>query len=262
MSLTAEQIAKRAGKLTASRIGVLMKGDSAGILRLYQEMTGDIAEEDLSDVWPVQLGAVTEQLNLNWYERNNQRLLTRRGEVVDSKDLPWAAATLDGWDDEIKCPVECKHVGGFEPFEIIIDRYQPQIQWQMMVTGAKCCALSVIMGARPPVVDYVDRSEPYIDLLKERGDYFMMCVALRHPPVELAEVPPPIDPKAVINMTGHNVWTHNAITWGANEQFAKDFEEAKKVLKSLVPPEAQRCFGAGIRITRDRAGRLHIRKDS
>ena len=144
MGLTTEQRAQREGKLTASRVAVLMSGDRDGILRLYYEMIGEQPEENLDDVWPVQLGAATEQLNLSWYERRNKRLLIRRGEVVTSSRFEWAAATLDGFDPELNCPVECKHVGGFEPSVVIIDRYQPQMQWQMMCTGTKLCALSVI----------------------------------------------------------------------------------------------------------------------
>ena len=35
--LTAEQIAVRRGKMTASRVGVLMRGDRDGIMRLYRK---------------------------------------------------------------------------------------------------------------------------------------------------------------------------------------------------------------------------------
>ena len=61
-------------------------------------------------------------------------------------------ATLDGWIDVLECPIECKHDGGREPLEVIVERYQPQMQWQMECTGADQCALSVIMGASEPVV--------------------------------------------------------------------------------------------------------------
>jgi hypothetical protein len=259
MSLSAEQIAKREGKLTASRIGVLMKGDAAEILRLYKEMIGEVPEENLDDVWPVQLGSATEQLNLDWYEKKNKRLLTQRGTVAISEEYHWAAATLDGWDPELKCPVECKHTGGREPLEIVIDRYQPQMQWQMMVTGATQCALSVIMGANEPVVEYISGHPPYIAQMIDRGDYFMMCVSLRKPPVELAPVPVPIEPTAEINMQGNEKWAAQALRWLQTHGAAEAAKDSEKVLKSLVPAEAKRCFGHGVKISRDRAGRLSLR---
>jgi len=85
MALTKKQKVEREGKLTASRVGILMGGSSEKILRLWSQMIGQIEEDDLSNVWPVQLGGATESLNLNWYERTTGHKLTRRGEVVVMK---------------------------------------------------------------------------------------------------------------------------------------------------------------------------------
>jgi len=263
LTLTAEQTAQRKGKLTASRVAVLMKGDREGILRLYKEMIGEEVEENLDDVWAVQLGSVTEKLNLDWYERKmgETYLLEKRGEVVVHQKYEWAAATLDGWDIVIECPVECKHVGGREPLEVIIDRYQPQMQWQMMVTGADTCALSVIMGANEPIVEYVEASPLYQDEMLKRAEYFMMCVDLRKPPVTLDPVAPPVEPTKVINMTGNEAWTRAAERWIQTHGAAETAKDAEKVLKSLMPAEAKKAFGCGCRITRDRAGRMSLRED-
>jgi hypothetical protein len=79
MSLTAEQIRARQGKLTASRVACLMHGDAAKIMQLYREMIGEGEPENLDHVWPVRLGSATEQLNLDWFEMKNGPL-SRRGE--------------------------------------------------------------------------------------------------------------------------------------------------------------------------------------
>ena len=133
-----------------------MTGDAAKILDLWREMVGDPAHEpeELSGVWAVQLGAHTEPLNLEWFGRKHGSI-SRVGEVVVHPTIDWAAATLDAWSDVHACPIEAKHVRGFEPLDTIIDRYQPQIHWQMMVTGAGQCALSVIMGAREPAIEFI-----------------------------------------------------------------------------------------------------------
>jgi hypothetical protein len=258
--LTSAQQEARAGKLTASRVACLMTGDIDKIMRLYREFIGEEIEEDLSRVWPVQLGAATEQLNLDWYDGKHSRV-TRRGEVVVHPTFHWAASTLDGWDSALGCPIECKHVGGREPLEVIVDRYQPQMHWQMFVTGATQCALSVIMGASEPVVEFVPRDPAYASELLRRGAQFMDHVHLRVPPVELAPVPPPADASKIYDMTGKNLWSSLAADWLSNWQAGKTAEAASKALKEIVPADAKKVTGHGVRITRDRAGRLSLRVD-
>lgn len=257
--LSPTQIEARRGKLTASRIACLMTADAAAILQLYREMIGEAIEDDLSQVWPVQLGSTTEGLNLDWYEMRGNPL-SRRGEVVVHPKYPWAAATLDAWDDALGCPVETKHCGGREPLEIVIERYQPQMQWQMEVTGARQCALSVIMGANEPVVEYIDRAPDYAAEMVRRGLQFMACVAARRPPVKLDPVPAPVDAARVYDMTGKNEWASFAHQWLTTREAAASNKDAEKVLKSVVPPDARKCQGHGIVITRDRAGRLSLRE--
>ncbi len=259
MTLTATQMAARKGKLTASRVACLMTGDAGKIMQLYQEMIGEGEPEDLSGVWPVRLGEITERLNLEWFERRGTPI-SRLGEVVQHPKLAWAAATLDAWCDDLRCPVECKHVGGREPLEVIIDRYQPQMQWQMECTSAEQCALSVIMGANEPVVDFIPRDPEYALEMVLRGEQFMKFVALRKPPVVLDPVPPPADATKLYDMTGNNQWADKADIWIACNPMATKVRDAEKVLKSLVPVDAKKCHGHGIQITRDRAGRLSLRE--
>jgi len=260
--LTADQISARTGKLTASRIGCLMHGDAIAIYNLWLEMTGQqFEQENLLRVWPVQLGVVTEQLNLDWYEMKNSAV-DRRGAVVVHPRLPWAAATLDGWITELQCPIECKHVGGREPLEVIIERYQPQMQWQMEVSGAWQCALSVIFGANEPVVEFIDRDEAYAIEMVRRGAQFMQHVADRTPPVVLNAVAAPIDASKVYDMYGNNQWASHADEWLSTRDAADAHKTAEKALKAMVPEDAKKAFGHSIQITRDRAGRLSLRKSA
>jgi predicted phage-related endonuclease len=260
MMLTRKQLEARKGKLTASRIAPLMTGDAEGILRLYRELIGEIEPENLDHVWAVRLGSATEALQLAWYEDKNGIILTRRGELVVHAELDWAAATLDAWETRIQGPFECKHVGGFEPAEVIVDRYQPQLQWQMWVTGASQCAFSVIRGAREPVVDYVERDDAYCAEMVTRAQHFMLCVAMREPPVAQPRLEP-IKADKIINMTGNNQWANMADGFIRLYQSAATFEDAKATLKSLVPADAKICFGHGVRILRDRRGALHVKED-
>lgn len=259
--LTPEQIEARRGKLTASRIACLMRSDKDAIMRLYREFVGGEPPEDLSRVWPVQLGATTEKLNLDWFEARHG-VLVRRGEVVPHPTLSWAAATLDAWSPSLACPVETKHVGGREPLDVVIERYQPQFQWQMFVTSAARIATSIIQGADAPVIEFIDFAPDYVDEMVRRGQQFMDCVAHRIPPVILEPAPPPVVASRVIDMTRNNAWANHAAVWLEHEASAAIAKEAEKLIKGVVPEDAKECFGHGVRIKRDRAGRLSLRKEA
>jgi predicted phage-related endonuclease len=259
--LTPAQIEARKGKLTGSRVKCLMSGKAEDILNLYREMTGDKPEDDLSDVWAVQHGIVTEPLNLRWFERKQGMALSRHGEVVIHPWFDWAACTLDAWCEQLKCPVEAKAVGGNEPLEVVIDRYQPQVQWQMECTEARQCALSVIIAGKAPVVEFIDRDAGYAEEMLRRGAQFMQCVARRTPPVALPAVPSPAEANRLYDMTGNNMWGEFAGSWLEKKPIARACDEAEKILKSMVPADAKKCTGHGVYISRDRAGRLSLRED-
>lgn len=260
--LSPAQLQARENKLTASRVACLMTGDTDKIMNLWRELVGDpdFIEEDLSDVWPVQLGSVTEHLNLDWFERKHGPV-TRRGDVVAmSAPQDWAACTLDGWSSLHWCPVETKHTGGREGLDVLIGRYQPQMHWQMIVTGAERCALSVIMGANEPIVEFIERDADYTRELWHRAEKFMDCVRSLTPPVAMAPVSAPVNAVKTYDMTGNNKWASDAVTWITTRRAAKDFAGAEKALKSLVPADAVKCHGHGITINRNKAGSLSIRE--
>lgn len=260
--LTPEQLKAREGKLTASAVGALMSGDDAKVLNLWRRLVGDpdYVDDDLSGVWPVQLGNATEALNLDWYERKSGHILTRKGEVVVHPRFDWAAATLDGWVEALMCPIECKHVGGREPFDRIRERYTPQMMWQMSVTGAEQCIFSVIEGANAPRIEAMDRDGEYIEIMWDRAQNFMRCVRNMTPPVQLEafDAPPPPAVREV-DFTGSNEWADHAITWLGNNSAALKAEKAEKALKGMMPEDAKKASGHGIAITRDKARRLTLK---
>lgn len=260
--LSPDQLEARDGKLTASRVACLMTGDAEKIMNLWRELVGDptFTPEDLSDVWAVQLGSWTEPFNLDWYEKRTGRALDSRGKVVVHPHFEWAAATLDAWDPILYAPVECKHVGGFEPTAKILERYAPQAHWQMMVTGATQCVFSIIEGAREPIIEIVNLDKDYAAELLERANAFMLCVKTMTPPVALAPVAAPVKAEKTYDMTGSNQWGSEAVTWITTRQPAKDFAASEKAIKALIPADAAKCFGHGITASRNKAGSLSIRE--
>ena len=89
----------------------------------------------------------------------------------------------------------------------------------------------------------------------------MECVAKRIPPVVLPAVPAPADASKVYDFSLINEWCSRAMDWLEVKDTAKRADDASKVLKNMVPADAKKVFGAGVRITRDRAGRLSLRED-
>ena len=262
MALTDAQKLAREGKLTASRVAPLMTGDKAKIMAVWRELCGDptYEEEDLSEIWQVQLGLTTEKLNLDWYERTEKRTLVRRGEVVVHPDYNWAAATLDGYDNLLPGPIEAKHVGGFEPIEKVIERYQPQCQWQMEVTGSLLCILSVIEGGRVPRKIPIDRDKVYTDELMARALRLMEHVWNMTPPIEMEPVElTRISRLRDYNMTGNNQWASAAADWLKHKETAKLWETSVETLKGLVANDAASATGYGITARRDRANRISIK---
>jgi hypothetical protein len=257
--LNASQIAQRENKLTASRVACLMTGDTDKILNLWRELVGDpeFVPEDLSGVWPVQLGSATEALNIAWYCRKYGSVSGKGDVIVGSPE--WMAATLDGWDDARKCPIEAKHVGGREPLETIIARYQPQMHWQMMVTKSTECALSVIMGANEPIVEFIGFDKVYGDELMKRATQFWQCVENMTPPFALAPAAVPVIADKIYTMATPE-WITNAQRWLQTCGAVETAKDAEKKLKALVPEDAKKAVGSGVQISRDRAGRLSLRQ--
>jgi predicted phage-related endonuclease len=258
--LTETQKLARAGKLTASRVACLMTGDKVKIIQLWREMCGDptYVEESLDEVWAVRLGETTESLNLEWYEKIKGKALTRKGEVVVHPDYPWAAATIDAYDLSLPGPVECKHVGGFEKFDTVLARYQPQVHWQMECTQSRYCALSVIEGARQPRIEIIEYDKGYAEELMSRALKFMEHIWNMTEPVVLDPVVLASRTKEY-DMTGHNQWAAFARDFLDHQKAAKTFKYAETELKGLVPNDASTATGHGVVAKRDRALRVSIR---
>lgn len=262
MSLTEAQKLARQGKLTASRVACLMDGNKAKIMALWRELCGDptYEEESLDDIWAVQLGTATEQLNLDWYEKIQQRTLERRGEVVPHPQYEWAAATLDAYDPILPGPVECKHVSGFEKFDTVLNRYQPQIHWQMECTQSKVAAFSVIEGSKKPRIEIVPYNKDYADEMMGRAIRFMEHVWNMTEPVEIE----PVEYRVIsrlkdYNMTGNNLWASAAQDWLDHRIAAKKFDEAESTIRRMVPDDAASATGYDLVVRRDRANRLTVR---
>src|SRR5215218_9315105 len=85
-----------------SDVRIIMAGDEAALIQLWQEKRGEVAPPDLSAELVVQLGLATEELNRAWYERNSGLRIGHRQSRKFHPTIIWMAATLDGFIEETK----------------------------------------------------------------------------------------------------------------------------------------------------------------
>jgi predicted phage-related endonuclease len=126
---------------------IIMGGDEAALVRLWQEKRGEIEPVDLSGELIVQLGLVTEDLNRCWYERHSGH---RVGQVQARRvhvSIVWIAATLDGVVEQTGAVFEAKFMLPWSFSELAAaEEHMPQLQHNMMVVGTKDAVLSIITG--------------------------------------------------------------------------------------------------------------------
>jgi hypothetical protein len=78
---------------------IIMGDDEAELIRLWRDKRGKVGPKDLADNLVVQLGAVTEDLNRRWYQRNTGNAVKDVQKRIQHPVNKWMAATLDGLVD-------------------------------------------------------------------------------------------------------------------------------------------------------------------
>jgi predicted phage-related endonuclease len=259
--LTKGQLAERRKGIGASDAAKIIAGDWH---QLWLEKTGRAEGEDLTWVFPVQLGSVTEALNLLFYGHNTGHEVTRCGEAVISKDHPFLRCTLDGFDAAEGAVVECKHVNGFSKIEAVKERYTPQVIHQMICTGVRKGVLSVIIGTSEPVLEAIEYDDFFAnEYISKAKEFWGFVERDEEPTLGKAMEVAPIAPEKMrtVDMTGSNEWAAGAADWLANKDAAKKFEGAQKALKDMVEADVCKASGHGLTITRSKAGSLLFKGD-
>lgn len=257
--LTPEAIKERRKGLGGSDAGKIVSGDWH---TLWLDKTGRSEAEDLSGVWPVQLGNCTESLNLEWYARKTGHLVTRLGEVVICPEYPILRCTLDGFDEGDGLVIQAKHVNGFSKIEDVRARYEPQVRHEMIVCGAERGILSVIIGSNEPVLELIEHDEFWANDYIDRCHQFWRYVEKDEEPPQgkpLEAAPAPIVMRTV-DMSGSNAWASGAADWLNHGAAAKLFEAAKSDLKKFMLPDMKEAFGHGVRAVRSRNGSISIKE--
>lgn len=257
--LSPEQLVERKKGIGASEAGKIVSGDW---FSLWELKTGRREDDDLSDVFAVQLGIVTEELNLNWYRRRVGNDPCRRGEAVVSKEYPFLRCTLDGFDEVEKRVIQAKHVNGFTKIADCRAKYVPQVTHEMICTNSRQAVLSVIIGTSDPALELVDYDEFFANDYIEKAREFWGYVERNEPPPQGAPIaePPPPAVMRVVSMEGKNAWASAANDWLDHNRAAKLFKASEIDLKAMVEPDVREAAGHGIIISRNKAGSLSIKE--
>ena len=263
LGLSAEAIATRANYIGGSDANTIMSGDDARILSLWRQKRGEQEPDDLSDILAVQMGSFTEPFNIAWYEKQTGNEVRENGTEFYHLGHKFMRATVDGIvSDPLyggRAVFEAKHVGTRNTDAEIFDRYLPQLTHNALCADAESAVLSAFKGNGDWVMFEYDLDEAYAEALVEAEIRFWECVRTGEPPAPLPEPPKP-KPRGVVeyDMAGNNAWSVHAGIIRETQQAARDHENAKKEIKTLVPDDASKAFGAGVTIKRDARGALRF----
>ena len=162
---------------------IILGDDEAALLRLWREKRGEIEPEDLSGNLLVQLGAVTEDLNRRWFERNTGQAVIDVQRHVRHPVLRWMAATLDGMVEATGAVFEAKFMLPWSfSEEGAAQKHMAQLQHNMWVMNTKLSALSIITGGGKWVEISIAADPLYQHLLLTAEKKFWRCVESGEPP--------------------------------------------------------------------------------
>jgi predicted phage-related endonuclease len=261
MNDMAQPASGRGSYIGGSDARTIMGQDDAALLRLWREKRGEIEPEDLSTNLPVQLGVATEELNRRWFERETGRRLGHVQKFMRHPKLDWMGATLDGMVKEETAVFEAKFMLPWSfTEESAAEKHMPQLQHNMLVTGARRAYLSILTGGGKWVSIEVDADPLYQTVLLQVERVFWRCVRTGEVPAVYGAEPPkaklPI--VRVVDMTASNAWGEHAAIFARTRTAHAEHEKAKSELKLLVPEDARQAFGHGIRAKRSKSGAISL----
>lgn len=252
--------AERREGIGGSDANIILSGDATRIRQLWLEKRGEAEPPDLSCSLPVMLGSWTEPFNRQWFERLSGEQIVGPGKRFTCSRYRWRRSTVDGLVRDKGAIWEAKHTSAFAKSDEVLERYMPQLQHNMAVTGLEQAMLSVIFGNHKFEVFNVAADWLYQLELLEAEERFWNCV-LRGDEPAIVEAPPPPRPIGTreVCLEGNNAWASAAHDWVKHRESAKIHASACASIKGLVEEDVARTFGHGIEAKRSRSGAITIR---
>ena len=278
MAFSPEQLEQRRKKLNASEMKRVMDGDWYD---LYLEKVGEAEPEDLSDNFAVQLGVITEGLNLEWLNKEYPDLLVQyntTGPASLQCNFKFISATPDGycWIDGKKAVVDAKHTHPFSGDEYgsaeerVIETYKWQMMTQMFCTDTRTSVISPIYGNHFGNYIVINWNEDMVSDMLAQASRFWKHVELKEPPANPDAIPGPAltsnDMRVVRDgdfqsWNCYGEWIEAIPSFIQTEEASKQFNSIKKQLKLLVPEDVKELEGGRLVAKRDKRGRITLKYD-
>ena len=225
--------------------------------------------DDLSHLIQVQLGVFTEPFNLDWLEQDTD-WTPHETQVPYTAD--WSGVPIKGTLDALavnsqshEAIVECKHTNTFTNIDKQVERYMAQMQCYMSISGINECVLSCIFGNSAYKATIVSADADYLNILKERTVKFWHYVTSDIPPENIEAADVNTDKIPLNGMKKRDASTDNHFNsvskdFLLNQTHAKNFETAKKELKSLVKSDEREVYNDQLTVKRSKSGALTIKR--
>jgi predicted phage-related endonuclease len=243
---------------------------------VWLEKTGRTPPEDLSGIFRVQLGKVTEEYTIDWTEKLFGLEIGRRQQWLQSEQYPWLTATIDGASQGSpyggsSCCFDAKHSNAWATEQTIFDSYYWQIQQQAYVGGFEDGAIPFIAGNNwGGVVEVAIDPFAFESEMLPRLVELWQCVV---------DDKPYDEPKVIVAPVLDGMMTHDFTVKGSAEESklnwaleavghasslnrdkpkAELFETTKVALRGIVPDDCRSLKLPGIDVRRSKAGTLSI----
>lgn len=229
-------------------------------------------EPNLGHVFKVQLGKATEKFHADWHLKTSCDdgviLLPIDGLILpdEKRRLPgWVASSYDFYlMNGPNTVLETKHTNARASFREKAVYYQPQLQWQMLVTGAKSMRFSCIFGNDEPTWGTIEADPVLQEMLLERAEEFRGRVlsgeTIQDAPADkevvAAAAKVKIDGKVAYDFTKNNAWLAGEQTFINARALEKRAKAAVAEFKALVPDDAAEITGKLVSMKRSKSGSI------
>lgn len=268
--LDQKSLDERVSTIGGSDINILASGDDEAIRNLYIQKRDGI-NNDLSGVWPVLMGIITEELNTEWTAWKNDIDIVDRQRVIRGKKHPFMRCTLDGVVRKYKKKSAAVYDAKFtlgrplrdetwaDVIPRLIHKYTPQLHWNAYLVEeadgvpVDYGILSIVRAGNEPSYHEIPIDKGYQEELIKQASFFMNSLKIGlEPAIKIeAEAPTPVEERVPYDMDFHKnsaKWKSWADLWRQTQGAAETFKKAEAEIKKLVPKDAAEATGGGIKV--------------
>lgn len=245
-------------------------------------------------VLPVQVGRALEPVILDFYAHQTGSVVYRDERVAEAletdavvfsegrhavqhPDFDWVISSFDGvalkqGDRRIVEAKTTNYWNATKQTPSFIASYASQQQWYLevahAVAGIGLMDFVWLVDNNKIEIATIERDPDFATILLGEAEEFWEHV-LRDIEPRKGRPAPPLPKAKIVNTQTYdmlqrkegNAWTDAARRWELNRLASAAYVQAVEDIKALVPEDARRCTGAGIVVTRDKAGRITITEE-